>query len=143
MWTNDDDFGVRGGVLVLSKNPSLKIERDRLVIGDGYQPGTSRKPHSLRLTRAECARGRLRHIVMVGDAGWCSNAAQHWLRDVGCALQQVGAIDSGVRHLNQCFARARLRHARLRERQHFRRSRLARGSVVHRVRYRHGCCIGE
>jgi len=25
MWANDDDFGVRNGVLVLSKNPSLKV----------------------------------------------------------------------------------------------------------------------
>jgi hypothetical protein len=89
MWANDDAFGVRDGVLVLSKRPSLKVERDRLVIGDGYLPDSDRKPHELRLTRAECARGRLRHVVMIGDAGWVSNAAQIWLRDVGCALSLV------------------------------------------------------
>src|SRR5205085_6083989 len=92
MWANDDAFGIRDGLLVLSKNPSLKVEQDRLVIRDGYQPGAdhgSGKPHELRLTRAECARGRLRHVVMIGDAGWVSNAAHTWLRDVGCALSLV------------------------------------------------------
>ena len=89
MWAGDDDFGVRDGVLVLSKNPSLKVERDQLVICDGYQPGAERKPYELRLARAECARGRLRHVIMVSDAGWCSNAAHLWLRDVGCALSLV------------------------------------------------------
>jgi CRISPR-associated endonuclease Cas1 len=96
MWANDDDFGIRDGVLVLSKNPSLKVERDRLVIGDGYQPGTSKKPHLLRLARAESARGRLRHIVMVGEAGWVSNAAHLWLRDVGCALSLIDPSGSVV-----------------------------------------------
>jgi CRISPR/Cas system-associated endonuclease Cas1 len=95
MWANDDAFGVRDGVLVLSKRPSLKVEQDRLVIGDGYDPriksgdGTDRKPHELRLTRAECTRGRLRHVIMIGEAGWCSNAAHLFLRDVGCALSLV------------------------------------------------------
>src|SRR5437879_3300492 len=99
MWANDDAFGIRDGLLVLSKNPSLKVEQDRVVVRDGYQPGAnhgSGKPHELRLTRAECARGRLRHIIMIGDAGWCSNAAQHWLRDVGCSLSLIGPSGSVV-----------------------------------------------
>src|ERR1043166_9408010 len=96
MWADDDDFGIRDGVLVLSKNPSLKVERDRLVISDGHQPGASRTPHKKQLTRDECARGRLRHIVMGGDAGWCANAAQHWLRDVGCALSLISPSGSIV-----------------------------------------------
>lgn len=92
MWASDDAFGIRDGLLILSKNPSLKVEQDRLVVRDGYRPGAdhgNREPHQLRLTRAECARGRLRHIVIIGDAGWVSNAAHLWLRDVGCALSLI------------------------------------------------------
>ena len=85
-----EPLAIRNGVLALGDAPSLRVENNRLVIRNGRLPGSgsgadyrSGEDNVLSLTHAETARGALRHVIMIGDAGWVSNAAHQWLRDTG------------------------------------------------------------
>jgi len=86
MWANDTNYtAVKNGVVVVSgTGPAIRVDGNRLVIRDG--PKDTRP---LALTRAEASR-RLRHIIMVGNAGgFLTVAALHWLRDTNTALSML------------------------------------------------------
>ena len=76
---------IKNGVLDVSgTGPAIRIDGNRLVVGDGPLDTPP-----LVLTRAE-ARRRLRHIIVCGDAGgYISFDALRWLRDTDVAFSQL------------------------------------------------------
>ena len=86
MWANDTNYTViKNGIVVVSgTGPAIRVTDSKLVIRDGPQ-GTP----PLVLTRAEASR-RLRHIIMVGNAGGqITFHATRFLRDTGVAFSQL------------------------------------------------------
>src|SRR5580658_5425063 len=87
MWANDDASYaiIKNGIVVVSgTGPAIRVADNKLVIRDG-----PKDTPPLVLTRAEASR-RLRHVIMVGNAGgFLTVPALHWLRDTNTALSML------------------------------------------------------
>ena|SRR5580704_9250323 len=86
MWANDTNYTViKNGIVVVSgSGPAIRVADNKLIIRDG-----PKDTPPLVLTRAEASR-RLRHVIMVGNAGgFLTVPALHWLRDTNTALSML------------------------------------------------------
>lgn len=86
MHADDTNYAViKNGVLVASgTGPAIRVDGNKLVIRDG-----PKETPPLALTRAEASR-KLRHILMVGNAGgYLTVDALRWVRDTNTAISML------------------------------------------------------